>query len=200
MIRPYRVAVTGHRYLGGQSTVQFVAHTFHTLLAQAQRDHPAGVVALFGVAEGADMLFAEAAIDLGIPLNAIIAYEGFVEDFPPGPLRERYQYLLARCRNVATLPFTRRSDAAYMAAGRWLVSNCDLLLAAWNGQPAAGPGGTGDVVAYARRMNRPVIHIHTTGHVVRHIWGGTGSRGWSRRFKQEQTASGLMSWVARRLS
>ncbi len=169
MAQCYRIAVTGHRNLGDSDTVQFVAHTFQVLLAQAQQSHPAGVVALFGLAEGADMLFAEAALALGIPLDAVIAYEGFIADFPPGPLREQYLRLLAHCRNVSTLPFRQRSDAAYMAVGCRLADNCDLMLAAWNGQPAAGHGGTGDVVAYARYIGRPVIHIDTTRHSIRHL-------------------------------
>jgi hypothetical protein len=169
MAQCYRIAVTGHRNLGDSDTVQFVAHAFQLLLAQAQQAHPAGVVALFGVAAGADMLFAEAALALGIPLDAVIAYEGFIADFPPGPLREQYLHLLAHCRNVSTLPFRQRSDAAYMAVGCRLADNCDLMLAAWNGQPAAGHGGTGDVVAYARYIGRPVIHIDTTRHSIRHL-------------------------------
>jgi hypothetical protein len=169
----YRIAVTGHRNLGDSDTVQFVTHAFQLLLAQAQQAHPAGVVALFGVAAGADMLFAEAALALGIPLDAVIAYEGFIADFPPGPLREHYLHLLARCRTVSTLPFRQRSDAAYMAVGCRLADTCDLLLAAWNGQPAAGHGGTGDVVAYARQIGRPVIHVDTTGHSIRHLLART---------------------------
>ncbi len=168
MAHRYRIAVTGHRNLGDADTIQFVAHAFRSLLAQAQQVHLEGVVALFGVAEGADMLFAEAALALGIPLDAVIAYEGFVADFPPGPLREQYQHLLAHCRNVFTLPFRQRSDAAYMAVGCQLADSCDLLLAAWNGQPAAGHGGTGDVVAYAWRIGRPIIHIDTTQHDIRY--------------------------------
>ena len=52
MTSPYRIGVTGHRTLGDQVTVQFVTQAFHDLLLQAQREHPEGVIALSGLAEG----------------------------------------------------------------------------------------------------------------------------------------------------
>jgi hypothetical protein len=167
MSAPYRIGVTGHRTLGDQTTVQFVTQAFRDLLSQAQREHPAEVVALSGLAEGSDTLFAETALARGIPLEAVIAYEGFEEDFPPGSARQRYQYLLERCQAVHRLPFHERSDDAYLAVGQWLVDHSDLVLAAWNGQSAAGKGGTGDVVAYAQQVGRPVVHIHTSEHTIK---------------------------------
>jgi hypothetical protein len=163
----YRIAVTGHRNLGDQATVQFVTEAFHTLLAKEQREHPGGIIALSGLAEGSDMLFAETALELGIPLEGVIAYEGFENDFEPGPARERYYRLLKRCQVIHQLPFDTRSDDAYTAVGQWLVDSSDLVVAAWNGEPAAGKGGTGDVVSYAMREGRPVIQVHTIKHLVK---------------------------------
>lgn len=166
MTDPYRIGVTGHRHLDDQAAVQFVRQAFHDLLAQAQREHLTGVIALSGLAEGCDTLFAEAAVALGIPLEAVIAYDGFEKDFPPGLARERYQQLLAQCQAVHRLPFHERSDEAYLAVGHWLVDHSDLVLAAWNGQPAAGKGGTGDVIAYAQQIGRPVVHIHPAERTI----------------------------------
>jgi hypothetical protein len=167
MTAPYRIGVTGHRTLGDQTTVQFVTQAFRDLLLQAQQEHPAGVIALSGLAEGSDTLFAEAALALGIPLEAVIAYKGFEEDFPSGSARQRYQHLLEQSPAVHWLPFHERSDDAYLAVGQWLVDHSDLILAAWNGQSAAGKGGTGDVVAYAQQVGRPVVHIHTIEHIIK---------------------------------
>lgn len=169
MAKLYRIAVTGHRNLGDKATVQFVAQAFQNLLAQAKREHPNEVVALSGLAEGADTLFSEIALQLGVPVDAVIAYQGFIEDFAPGSARERYQKLLAQCQAVHQLPYPRRSDEAYLAVGHWLVAHCDLLVAAWNGRPAAGKGGTGDVVVYAKQQRRPVQHLHTIKHLIQNI-------------------------------
>jgi hypothetical protein len=153
------VAVTGHQRLGDQATVSFVVQAFATLLEQLYDVHGQQLVALSGLAEGADTLFAEAALARGIGLEVCLACESVIENFAPGPARDRFLSLKAQSHRVAQLAYTERSNDAYMALGRWLVDSCDVLIAAWNGLPAAGAGGTGDVVAYARQQGRPVIHL-----------------------------------------
>jgi hypothetical protein len=164
--RPYIVAITGHRNLGSAEACRFVRIASGELLEQQRRAHPAGVVALSGLAEGADSIFAEEALRLGLPLEGVIACQGLIEDFAPGPARERYLSLCARSRALYQLPFRARSVQAYIALGQRLVEACDLLIAAWNGLPPVDAGGTGGVVAYARACGRPVIHIHTTSYMI----------------------------------
>jgi hypothetical protein len=155
------VAVTGHCRLGDAATVRFAAAALHAVLGQLQRAYPQRVVALSGLAVGADTLFAETALAYGMSLEACLACADISENFAPGPERERFEALVACSRRVHRLPFVERSNEAYMALGRWLVDSSDLLIAVWNGLPAAALGGSGDVVAYARQCGRPVIHIHT---------------------------------------
>lgn len=155
------VAVTGHCQIGDAATVHFVEQALTLLLTQLQGACPGGIVALSGLAAGADTIFAETALALGIPLEACLACADIVENFPPGPERERFFGLLACSRRVHRLPFAERSNVAYMALGHWLVDSSDVLIAVWNGLPAAALGGTGDVVAYAVACGRPVIHVHT---------------------------------------
>ena len=50
-----------------------------------------------------------------------------------------------------------------MAASRLMVDAADELFAVWDGQPARGHGGTGDVVAYARERGKPVHVIWPAG-------------------------------------
>ncbi len=35
----------------------------------------------------------------------------------------------------------------------------DLMVAVWNGRPAAGLGGTADIVKYALNSGKPVLHL-----------------------------------------
>lgn len=163
---PYRIAVTGHWSLGDAATVAFVTQAFAALLAQLLREHPEGLVALSGLALGADTLFAEAALALGIPLEACIANSAAIEKYAPGPERDQHFRLRVRSRHVLELPFAERSAESYLALGRWLVDNSDLLLAAWNGEAPAKLGGTGDVVAMARAAGKPVLHIHTRERTI----------------------------------
>lgn len=164
MSTPFRIGVTGHRDLGDEATAAFVARQCKAILQEALADH-GEVVALSALAEGADTLFAEAALELGLPLEAVTPFKRYVEDFE-GRARERYKRLLARARVEQRLPYTERSDEAYLGGGLWVVNHCDLLVVVWDGQPAAGKGGTGDVVDYARHVGRPYIHIHTVERTV----------------------------------
>jgi hypothetical protein len=50
-----------------------------------------------------------------------------------------------------------------MDASRRIVSDADILLPVWDGQPARAWGGTADVVAYAREGNVPVVIIWPPG-------------------------------------
>jgi hypothetical protein len=47
-----------------------------------------------------------------------------------------------------------------------VVNQVEHLVAVWNGLPAAGVGGTGDVVAYARKKKVDVYRIDPLGLVA----------------------------------
>lgn len=61
--------------------------------------------------------------------------------------------------NQGTGSYVRKS--AYLNAGTYVVDNCDVLIALWDGQPSRGRGGTAEIVGYAKRMMRPVVVIST---------------------------------------
>ncbi len=53
-------------------------------------------------------------------------------------------------------------NRAYEAVGRFVVRNSDIVVAIWNGELAAGRGGTQQVVDYAASVGVPVWWIHAT--------------------------------------
>ena len=63
--------------------------------------------------------------------------------------------------HVHTVEHEHRSDHAYLDAGKWIVEQSHAILAAWDGEAAHGTGGTGDIVAYAQAMQKPVFVIDT---------------------------------------
>jgi hypothetical protein len=58
------------------------------------------------------------------------------------------------------LPFTVPSEEAFYEAGKRVVQISDLMIAVWNGKPAAGLGGTADIVKYSLASGKPVVHLH----------------------------------------
>lgn len=153
-----RVAIVGHRVLGSRETVRFVAEECAGFLARVGDEHR-DVVAVSATAEGADTIFGEAAVSLGIPLEIVRPFRGYESDFETRAARARYRALRRAARSETCLPYGGRSDAAYLAAMRWVASRAGVLLAAWDGRPALGPGGTGNAVRYARWIGRPVVHM-----------------------------------------
>jgi hypothetical protein len=128
------------------------------------RRHLGGALeALTCLAAGADQLFADIALDSGVPVTAVIPgmdYEAHLDD---DAARAGYRRILGACANRVELPPEPTHEEAYFAAGRWIVDHCDRLIAVWDGRPSRGLGGTGDVVAYARRTEVPVTVLWEPG-------------------------------------
>jgi len=74
-----------------------------------------------------------------------------------------YEYLLKAAGSQVQLDYERPSEEAFMAGGKAVVDGCDILLAVWDGKPAAGLGGTADVVAYAKESGKPIEVIWPEG-------------------------------------
>jgi len=78
----------------------------------------------------------EAALRHGIPLDVVLPFPRFAEDFPEGSERNTYERLLSAAASITCLPWDQRSNGAYLAGGLWLVAERDLLVAIWNGKKA----------------------------------------------------------------
>lgn len=130
-----------------------------------------------GLAEGADAILAEAALAEGwtLAVSLPFAASAFETDFTTEAARQRFALLLARAESVCALDGDRaRGAEPYTAVGEQVVEQSDLLLAVWDGLPARGPGGTGDVVLLARRQGVPVAVLPASGPVS---LGWDGARG-----------------------
>lgn len=115
------------------------------------------------LAEGADQIAAEAALDHGFVLHALLPFdrEAYARDFA-GAALERFDALLARAGSVWALPSSRAiGSRGYVLAGEATIAQCDVLIAAWDGGEARGPGGTAEIVEAAVRRGVPVIHLPT---------------------------------------
>jgi hypothetical protein len=148
------VGITGHQEIGYQSRWKGVRARIEKVLSQAQRP----LTGLTSLAVGADQEFAEAILDQGGKLVAIIPFEGYERTFAEGSDRERYLRLLGRAR-VEVLSEVDSGVESYYEAGKRIVDLCDLLVAVWDGNAPDGRGGTRDVVAYAQEQGKPIVRI-----------------------------------------
>lgn len=152
-----RIGFTGHQALS-RGTAAVIREALDGLLGAA--DTGVGICSL---AAGADQIFAEAVLAGGHKLEAIIPSAGYRTTFDDPDDLDRYDRLLAACSAVTELPHPTPDEDAFFAAGRTVADRSDRLIAVWDGQPAAGRGGTADVVAYARALGRPIDVVWPAG-------------------------------------
>jgi hypothetical protein len=153
-----QLAITGHRGLSAELEAE-IDRMIRSAVAET-----GAVVGVSCLADGADAVFAQAVLDVGGSLVAVLPAARYRETLPED-YRPVYDRLLARAGKVVQLPFVTPDPHAYMEAGKRMVDESDLLLAVWDGQPGRGPGGTADVVAYARSRGVPVTVLWPEGAI-----------------------------------
>jgi hypothetical protein len=152
------IGITGHQHL---SDPNWVNEEIHLILSS--QTFP--IVGITSLAIGADQIFAQAVLDYHGTLQVIIPHERYAEAFRDSSIEE-YERLLSSASVIETLTLNGSLEEAYFAAGKRVVDLAELLIAVWNGKPAAGLGGTGDVVAYANIREKPYIHINPVTRIV----------------------------------
>ncbi|MCX4785768.1 MULTISPECIES: hypothetical protein [unclassified Streptomyces] len=153
-----RIGVTGHRSIPEEAHAHVLAG-----LQAALCGFEGSLEALSSLAVGADQLFADLALARGADLTVVIPSGDYESSFADATELARYQALKNRAVREIRLDYPHSTDEAYYAAGAYIADHCDRLLAVWDGRPARGFGGTGDIVTYARNLGRPVTVIWREG-------------------------------------
>lgn len=152
-----KIGITGHQHLASPDQWRWVQSELEKVIASVARPDD---TAFSSLAIGADQRFADLVLARGLHLHVVIPCDSYADTFMNAPEKARYRDLLARAESKTVLPFAKPSEEAFLAAGRYIVESVDALLAVWNGKPATGKGGTGDVVAHAFVLGRRVIHLN----------------------------------------
>jgi hypothetical protein len=169
-----RIGVTGHRdvtlapamltRLRGALDSAFSALRQGAVGRQSEADGGRqGLQVISALAEGADRMMADAGLAQGAALVAVLPFRRavYLQDFTEQQSKQDFMRLLAAATEVVELDGLTSSNedrnAAYSAVGEAVVARSDLIFALWDGRPANGPGGTGEVVAHARRQGCPVL-------------------------------------------
>lgn len=148
------LAGTGHRpqKLGG-----FGPGTYGRLkdLARAVLTKHKPRVVISGMALGWDQALAEAAIELGIPVQAAIPCKGHSSKWP-AESQERYRQILEH--PLVTVGYSCLEPyrgELMQRRNKWMVDAADLVVALWDGTP----GGTANCVRYAYALERPIHNV-----------------------------------------
>ncbi|MBL1075927.1 hypothetical protein JK358_16135 [Nocardia sp. 2] len=124
-----------------------------------------GALDLHGVsclADGPDSLFAQAILDHGGHLTAVVPARTYRESLPVTH-HPTYDHLVAAAAEVVELDRDKSDSDAHQAGSLRMLDSADELLAVWDGKPARGYGGTADVVGAARARGMRVTVIWPPG-------------------------------------
>ena len=159
---PLVVAVTGHRDLLS-SEVSGIRDQVRSLLQQLIDQYPDRRLRVMSpLAEGADQLVAEVALELGIELSVPLPMPRhlYLQDFDTPESRARFESLCDRAIEVFELPLSSGNtveqisapgearNREYAQVGVFLCAHCHILLALWDGKLTSDLGGTGQVVKF----------------------------------------------------
>jgi uncharacterized phage-like protein YoqJ len=148
-----KLAATGHRpdKLGGYG-LDVLTSAYRLALSHLQETRPATVIS--GLALGWDTAIALAAIKLGIPLTAVVPFNGQDSRWPEES-RERYRKILDRAAEVVVVSPGGYAPHKMQVRNEWMVDRGDSITALWDGSP----GGTANCVGYAEKVGKPIVNL-----------------------------------------
>jgi hypothetical protein len=158
------IGITGHRQL---PDIHLAASQVDAVLGKIRSRFNAPYTLYSSLAEGADRLAARRALEIldarlvvPLPFKKEDLLESCTQDSRLALLE-----LLALAQQVIEMPSTPTLEEAYQSAGHFILDRVDVLIALWDGRPARGLGGTGQVVAEARARGLPLAWIHARNHI-----------------------------------
>ncbi len=158
---PLVIGVTGHRDLRADARPA-IAEQVRDILLHFKNSYPATpIILLSPLAEGADRLVAEVALEAAIGANLMallpMPREIYARDFDTAASRAEFDRLLATADQSLEMPTPpgitegrlqnepRARQDQYLAVGEFIARHCQVLIALWDGRPGQR-GGTGEVV------------------------------------------------------
>jgi hypothetical protein len=196
-----RIGVSGHRVppkLPEESEAPLRALIDRTLAAivdTARKANTASaLVIVSSLAEGSDRIVAAAGLAAGFALQVVLPFKRaeYALDFETQASRREFEELLARASDVFELDGAAdERPRAYEAAGLFMLANIDVLIAIWDGEVAAGVGGTAQIVERAIADGIVVVWIEPSHpNAIRISWPGAGaSAGLKSTFRPADVAT-----------
>jgi hypothetical protein len=170
------LGVTGHRDLRQEDEQYLEAATREVLRDLRKRCPNTPLVLLSPLAEGADRLVARVALEekVGLIVPMPLPLDVYEEDFHDETSRVVFRSLLdqaIRSFSLELRPGTSLEDvrepgphrnSQYEAVGAYIVRNCLILIALWDGRASEAVGGTAQVLSF-QRAGVPAAYSATDG-------------------------------------
>ena len=143
------VGVTGHRNLRNQDISALKAAVKSELASLRAKCPHSEIVVMTGAAEGADILCAETALEMGLGTVSVLPMpvKEYEKDFDPGTGRQEVLHdLVTKSGKVLIAPYiepyTEGRDYLYRQAGLYIAKHSHCMLSLWDGVEG-DPAGCG---------------------------------------------------------
>ncbi len=164
-VRSVRFGITGHRALEDPARV---SEGLKIAVETIRRKLPPDTVfeIISPLEEGADRIAANVMLkEFQALLWAVLPFDpkDYMAHFGGSNSQstKEFRKFLNQAEELTILSPANDMNEAYSNAGRYVVDNCDILIAVWDGKKARGEGGTEEIVAYARDKGQPLIWIES---------------------------------------
>jgi len=151
------IAITGHRpdKLGNEYDMRgpISRKIYQELDKIVTQINPTRIIS--GMALGVDMIFANLAINKKIPFTAAIPFIGQESKWPEQSQKTYNKILSLACEKKIVSP-GGYSSAKMQIRNKWMVDNCDILIAVWDGTE----GGTYNCLNYAVDRDKDIIRVN----------------------------------------
>lgn len=170
-----RIGVTGHRLLPDIPLIEKCIRDVYVKIQQLLGNENAdiNVHILSPLAEGADRLVVQQAtqhfgadktiLEAVLPMNQTEYLKSFSSTDAIAEFNELYDSATIKTE----IPEQNDRHSAYELSGKFVVDNCDFLIAVWDGKQGRGTAGTANIKKYADNRGLYIFWIHSeTGEIV----------------------------------
>ncbi|GGW54559.1 hypothetical protein [Alishewanella tabrizica] len=177
-----RLGFTGHRpnrlspehMLAIRGRLIYVFEKLYMAIADSEiyfSSSKVGFTLVSGMAAGADLAAIHAAKHLSWRLHLLLPYNrnDFIKTFSSIKDIDEFTQFLADASNVTemdALGLLTSIDESHEVLGKYLLDNCDMLVAVWDGGESKGKGGTVDIVESAIKIGKRVIWLDTSSSEI----------------------------------
>ena len=153
----WRIGFSGHRDLRDES---LLGQSLGVALEEAANKVEGQIECLLSLAQGADILMAEACLRQRVPYHVLLPFEEdrFREEIAPD-WKVRFEAAMQGAISAESLSGSRSKEAAYYKCGIDILNASDIMLFCWDGQEARGTGGTGQIVEATIKKRLPYGHV-----------------------------------------
>ncbi len=153
------IGFSGHRHIENEAKCRDAVRAF---LRSKKETHQGIVYGVSSAASGGDQIFAESCLELDMPLRILLPRppEQFKTDFDAAGW-QRSEAILDKAISVEVTSDSPDRKEQYYDCGIRMVTESQVLLALWDGEPSRGVGGTQEIVSFAEKTGHPVAWIHS---------------------------------------